>query len=213
MGRHNWKAIPHRNDADYCTVCGTVRFKEWTAAGPVFKYGRDKQIKLPRCVTLQRSLKLSAVLYVLAFVFVLVSCDCNYHYSRAAKKCAGRVIGDTITVRDTVRVPTVRHDTAFYYNQSDTVIIKQGRLTMKYLYFRDTVKLQGECQDTTIYVVNKVACSHTVPEFNWSAFVYNNRWWLLFIVSALAIAAYLVIRIIRIIRTFGINNDQTDTRF
>lgn len=199
MPKHDWKRVnPKVTGNDYCTACGLVRFTEYTAAGPVNSYGRDRVRKEPRCKPVQRVLKLASVL-----LLFLASCDCNYHYAKAQKKCAGRVIGDTIIVRDTVRVASVKHDTAFYYRQSDTVIVREGRLVMKYYYRNDTVKLQGECRDTTIVIENRVACTHTVPEFDWRVFLYRNRWWLAFIAVTFALCVWLLIKIFKEIKSIG----------
>lgn len=78
-------------------------------------------------------------------------CDCNYHLKQAKKKCGQSLLSDTIRIHDTIYSKSVDHDTTFFYNQKDTVIIKEGRLIMKYFYNDSTVYLKGECLTDTIY--------------------------------------------------------------
>ncbi len=84
----------------------------------------------------------------------LGSCTCNYHIKKVKGKCG--IYSDTVYVTKETIVPKVERDTVFNYFQKDTVIIREGRLTMRYFYNNtdSTVYLQGECD--TIKVVQKV---------------------------------------------------------
>jgi hypothetical protein len=57
----------------------------------------------------------------------------------------------TITVRDTVRIETVRVDTAIKVN-TDTVRITKDRLKLQYVQINDTLYVQGECIGDTVYI-------------------------------------------------------------
>jgi hypothetical protein len=87
---------------------------------------------------------------------LVTSCACDYHMGKIRKKCPSILEKDTIRVHDTIRIASVQRDTVFNYLQKDTVIIKEGRLTMKYFYNTtdSTVYLSGKCD--TIRVVREI---------------------------------------------------------
>ena len=87
---------------------------------------------------------------------LVTSCACDYHMGKIRKKCPSILEKDTIRVHDTIRISSVERDSSFYYMQKDTVIIKEGRLTMKYFYNTtdSTVYLSGKCD--TIRVVREI---------------------------------------------------------
>ena len=91
---------------------------------------------------------------VIALMLFIQSCGCNYHIKKVKGKCG--FSSDTVYKEMIVEVPKVVTDTVFNYYSKDTVIIKEGRLTMKYYYnhFDSTVFLQGECD--TVRVVKKI---------------------------------------------------------
>lgn len=94
------------------------------------------------------------------------SCDCNYHLKRAKKKCAITLLSDTIYTHDTTFIQSVKKDTAFFYKQSDTVLIREGRLTMKYFYNTkdSTVYINGKCD--TVFVIKKIPTVINTTELN-----------------------------------------------
>ena len=58
---------------------------------------------------------------------------------------------DTITIRDTVLIPTVRLDTGINIaNLLDTVYITEDRLKIKTILVNDTLYIEGECEGDTI---------------------------------------------------------------
>jgi hypothetical protein len=123
----------------------------------------------------------------LAFVLFLASCSCDYHLKKAKAKCSLDQLTDTIWKRDSVFVDRVKKDTAFYYNQTDTVIIKEGRLTMKYFYRDSTVYLSGTCD--TIKIIKEVPVIVNKTELNDT---WDLKWYLLLII--LLFAAYKLIK-------------------
>jgi hypothetical protein len=124
---------------------------------------------------------------VLAFVLFLASCSCEYHLKKAKAKCSLDQLTDTIWKKDSVFVDRVHKDTAFYYNQTDTVIIKEGRLTMKYFYRDSTVFLSGTCD--TIKIIKEVPVIVNKTELNDT---WNIKWYLLLII--VLFAAYKLIK-------------------
>ena len=95
-------------------------------------------------------------LLILFTSIIVTSCSCDYHMGKVKKKCPSILEKDTIRVHDTIRISSVERDSSFYYMQKDTVIIKEGRLTMKYFYNTtdSTVYLSGKCD--TIRVVREI---------------------------------------------------------
>lgn len=127
---------------------------------------------------------------IFALVALFQSCSCNWHLERAEKKCGKRTIQDTLIIHDTIKVSSVRKDTVFRYNQTDTVIVKEGRLTMKYFYHDSLVYLSGKCDTVFINREIRVPYEKTVLEFDWWAWVKRKIWWILLIVVVLALVAW-----------------------
>lgn len=102
-------------------------------------------------------------LFVLT-VFVQ-SCSCNYHLKKVKAKCGISSLTDTLWVKDTTFIDRVTKDTLFKYYTRDTVIVREGRLTMKYFYnsHDSTVYLNGRCD--TVFVVKDRAVAVTNNEF------------------------------------------------
>ena len=98
------------------------------------------------------------ILMIIAIICVLASCSCEYHLDKINKKCGKQAFTDTLLVHDTLITKEVKKDTIFKYFQRDTVIIREGKLTMKYYYqsHDSTVYLKGECASDTIVRVVKV---------------------------------------------------------
>lgn len=112
---------------------------------------------------------LQVILFALAIFFFLFlsSCSCDYHLSKARAKCGITQLTDTIYKKDSIFVDRVRKDTAFYFNQTDTVIIREGRLTMKYFYRDSTVYLSGTCDTIKIIREVPVIVNKTELKTNW----------------------------------------------
>lgn len=91
---------------------------------------------------------------IVILLLFLSSCSCDWHLKKARQKCNISQLSDTLFISDTTYIDRVKKDTLFYYNQKDTVIIREGRLTMKYFYNDSTVYLSGTCD--TIKVIKEV---------------------------------------------------------
>jgi hypothetical protein len=113
---------------------------------------------------------------LLTILLKFSSCDCNYHLERARSKCGIKNLTDTIHKIDTVITKYVDHDTTFYYNQKDTVIVKEGKLIMKYFYNDSTVYIKGECISDTIIKQVPFIVNTTALEID---YIDRYKWWLI----------------------------------
>lgn len=122
---------------------------------------------------------LVAALVTAAFILLCIllsGCGCNFHLKQIKKKCNNVVGTDTLYIHDTTFVDRVQIDTLFKYYSRDTVVIREGRLTMKYFYnsHDSTVYLNGKCD--TINIVKQVPYVVTNNEFtpqkNWMFWVF-----------------------------------------
>lgn len=114
----------------------------------------------------------------LAVLTGLYSCSCSYHVRKVKSKCG--YTSDTIYKHDTTIVDRIEKDTVFNYYQKDTVIIREGRLTMKYFYNHSdsTVYLNGECD--TVRVVKRYPVAV-------NKYVSNTPKWVYFVLLAMGL--------------------------
>lgn len=123
---------------------------------------------------------LKILLFGIAFamLILLVSCDCNWHLTRAKKKCGITSLTDTIYRHDTTFIRSVQTNTVFHYQQKDTVVIKEGRLTMKYFYnsHDSTVYLNGKCD--TIRIIKELPYMVNTTELK-PDLIDKYKWWLI----------------------------------
>ena len=125
-------------------------------------------------------------------VLLLSSCTCQNKLKRLLKRCPDLVKGDTITLIDTVVIPSVEVDSVFYFNQKDTIIIKEGLLTVKYFYNNhdSTVYLNGRC-DTIVRIIERQVPTNTIIQKRTFFDLLSEWWWLP--VAALLIIAFTLI--------------------
>lgn len=123
---------------------------------------------------------------------LVTSCACDYHMGKIRKKCPSILEKDTIRVHDTIRIASVQKDTVFYYYQKDTVIIKEGRLTMKYFYNTtdSTVYLTGKCDTIRVVKEIQVPVEKTVFKYD---FLNSNKFLfsIILLLLCLILIAYL----------------------
>ena len=98
------------------------------------------------------------IISLVTLVIFMNSCSCDYHLSRAKKKCLNTYLSDTVRIHDTIYVKGDKMDTTFYYVQKDTVIVQEGRLVMKYFYntHDSTVYLKGQCLPDTVFYEKQI---------------------------------------------------------
>jgi len=120
---------------------------------------------------------------------LLSSCGCNYHLKRIKAKCNTSVFTDTIWKKDTVFIKSVQTDSVFKYFQTDTILIREGRLTMKYFYNQkdSTVYLNGKCD--TVFVIKDQPMSVTTNEYK-----PGFDWKFLTIICAIILLLILILR-------------------
>lgn len=115
----------------------------------------------------------------------LYSCTCNYHLKKVKAKCDFDT--ETITVHDTIKVPEVRTDSMFFYNQKDTVIITKDNLEIKYYYSNDSVYIDGKCKEKLIIKERTV----TVNRFKSQSYWYY--WIIAFLLSLILLKKFKVL--------------------
>jgi len=104
-------------------------------------------------------------IYTIIALLVISSCFTK-------KKCVEKFcITDTlvVTLHDTIRTETIKHDTAFVY-KGDTITIVKDRLQIKYFRVNDTTYIEGTCIGDTIYITKSVKIPTITPKpspFKW----------------------------------------------
>lgn len=88
--------------------------------------------------------------------------------NRLVAKFPGLRTADTLLIQDTIIRNGVRVDTLFKPGR-DTVIIKEGKMTIRHFYNReiDTVFVDGECETDTIYYEKRVPVEMPHTESTW----------------------------------------------
>jgi hypothetical protein len=131
---------------------------------------------------------------ILIATLMLSSCGCNYHLKKVEKKCGYSTSTEVVTFHDTIYTERVVKDTIFSFtNSSDTVILKQDNLQIKYFYntHDSTVYIKGECKTDTIYKDRVVTINNKTYEWSLKEAIKSNLLWIgliLFIVLILLMA-------------------------
>jgi hypothetical protein len=130
------------------------------------------------------------VILVISTLIVLItlnSCSCEYHMKKMKKNCDYVLQKDTIRIKDTVYVPSVQTDTIFKYFQKDTVIIREGKLTMKYYYNNhdSTIYLSGKCD--TLNIIREVPVVVEKEVFKYDFLASNKIFYMLGLLLAILI--------------------------
>lgn len=129
-------------------------------------------------------------------IIALSSCGCNYHLKRAEKKCGYSTSTEVVTIRDTIYTERIVKDTIFSFtNSSDTVVLKQNNMQIKYYYnsHDSTVYIKGECKTDTIYKDRVITVNNKNIEFSLKDWIKSNLIWLAVALLLLA-ALYIVLR-------------------
>lgn len=128
------------------------------------------------------------LLAICLFVLIIMcSCDCNWHLTQLKKKGCANISKDSLYIHDTIYSTSVERDTTFYFNQKDTVVIKEGKLIMKYFYNDSTVYLKGECLTDTIYYEKKVYYDKNTFNFD---YVAKYKWYILLAILLIGLALF-----------------------
>ncbi len=112
-------------------------------------------------------------LLLILTLLISFSCTCERKLDKVLKKCPELLLNDTIRIRDTIVINGVQKDTIFNYLVKDTVIIREGGLTMKYFYntHDSTIYLSGKCDTIYIPYTKDIPVNQILNEdgggFNW----------------------------------------------
>lgn len=112
-------------------------------------------------------------LLLILTILISFSCTCERKLDKVLKKCPELLLNDTIRIRDTIVINGVQKDTIFNYLVKDTVIIREGGLTMKYFYntHDSTIYLSGKCDTIYIPYTKDIPVNQIINEdtggFNW----------------------------------------------
>jgi len=130
------------------------------------------------------------ILFVCLITLVILcnACGCEYHLAKAKKKCNQSFLSDTTYVRDTIFTKEVKRDTTFFYNQKDTVVIREGKLIMKYFYRDSTVFLRGECLPDTVFYEKQIISNNLELKPDP---ISKYRFWIMGVILVLLIIAIL----------------------
>ena len=131
-------------------------------------------------------------LLIIVAVFLVIclvpSCTCESKLARIKKNCPELLVKDTLRFKDTIYTQKVTKDTLFKFShtRSDTVIVKEGQMTVKYFY---------NTKDSTIYLSGKCDTIRIIKEYNmpYEKIVYKETffsflkeyWWVFLILIAL----------------------------
>jgi hypothetical protein len=137
---------------------------------------------------------------ILIVTLMLSSCGCNYHLKKVEKKCGYSTSTEVVTFHDTIYTERVVKDTIFSFtNSSDTIILKQDNLQIKYFYntHDSTVYIKGECKTDTIYKDRVVTINNKTYEWSLKEAIKSNLLWIgliLFIVLILLMASKFILK-------------------
>jgi len=134
--------------------------------------------------------KFLILICLIILAIVATSCSCDYHLSRAKKKCLNTFLSDTVRIQDTIYVKGDNMDTTFYYVQKDTVIVHEGKLVMKYFYntHDSTVFLKGQCLPDTVFYEKQIISNSLELK---SDPLVKYRWWIIGLFAVMLLIAIL----------------------
>lgn len=98
---------------------------------------------------------------LLLVLLLLCACSAEKRLYRLIKRNPGLVKTDTIFRSDTTIIPEYSKDTVFVPGR-DTVIIREGKLTVKYFHTDSVVYLSGKC-DSTKDIKKRAVLVKSVP--------------------------------------------------
>lgn len=128
---------------------------------------------------------------IIFIVCCLSSCSAEKRMSRLIKNNPQLVKTDTIWRKDTIYTKGESKDSSFFFYQTDTVVLKQDKLTVKYVFNRDsTVFISGKCDPDTVvkmYAVqtNSIELKPLSWWDNFRIWIFSNGWWIALIIFLL----------------------------
>lgn len=99
------------------------------------------------------------ILITALLLVLLTACSPSARLARLIKNHPELAKVDTIFKSDTIVIPPAKADTVIYYKQTDTVIVKDNGVTVKYFYNTkdSTVYIRGERD--TIRIIREIPVS------------------------------------------------------
>ena len=98
----------------------------------------------------------------LLIIFALSSCSANYHLRKAIAKDPSILTAQSVTIIDTVIIPSVRFDSVYTTLPNDTITIEKERLKIRVIRELDTLIISGECQTDTVIRIQEVKVSQII---------------------------------------------------
>lgn len=133
--------------------------------------------------------------WILIFLFLLLSgCTCEKRLLRIKKTCPDLVKKDTIKIIDTIYTMVSEKDTIFRFDSKDTVIIKEGKLTVKYFYnTKDSmVYLSGKCD--TIRIIREINIPYEKVIYKENLWSFLRIYWWIPILLIVCFIIYLYLK-------------------
>lgn len=137
---------------------------------------------------MKTSQKIVLALIGLLFALVLFSCDPAQRIARIVKRHPELVKTDTVWRKDTIYTDAVQKDSTFRFYQTDTVVMKKDKLTVKYYFNHDsTIYLQGKCDPDTVFKYYPVQVNNmeVAKALTWKQraklYFMDNLWWMLIV--------------------------------
>lgn len=98
-----------------------------------------------------------------------------------------KLLSDTVTLLDTLRLPELKVDTTFVFNEKikfDTIQVVKEKLKIQYVRKDSIVYLSGECEGDTIYIEKEVPVERIVVKESPSIIPskYKSYWWVVLII-------------------------------
>lgn len=128
---------------------------------------------------------------IIITLLLAYSCTCERKLDKVLKKCPELLLNDTIRIRDTIVINGVQKDTIFNYLVKDTVIIREGGLTMKYFYntHDSTIYLSGKCDTIYIPYTKDIPVNQILNEDSGG---FN--WWMITCIGLAVLLVFLIVR-------------------
>lgn len=139
-----------------------------------------------------------AWIFLLIIIIIQSACTPEQRLARLLKRHPELIKTDTVFISDTTIIPPASTDTLIYYKQTDTVIVKENGVTIKYFYNTkdSTVYIRGERDTITIIkqVPVQVNSASVEPESFWGKAWRITKDFLLVALLGAFVALFLLLR-------------------
>jgi hypothetical protein len=124
--------------------------------------------------------------YLLIFtILVTISCTPQKRLNRIIRHHPELLTKDTVTVKDTVVIESIKADTTFISkNNIDTFYLNKDKLRIQIIKHFDTLKVSGECVGDTIIRIIQVPYEKIVVQ---ETFFSKYGKWVIFLLIAIVL--------------------------